>query len=223
MFGKKETVTEIAGVNEKVDFTLLDARATFADVEKLCDVAYKNQYFSVCVNPCNVKYVSGYISKKLQGDLKIAAVVGFPLGANTTECKVFETKQAIADGADEIDVVINIGRAKSGDFDYVKNELAKIKRAAKNHVVKAILETCYLDENEIVKLCKMCVKAKVDFVKTSTGFGTGGATVEHVALMHKTVAGKCKVKASGGIRTRETAAQMINNGADRIGCSRILW
>ena len=222
MLKKKDRVIEFAGVNERVDFTLLDARATFADIEKLCDVAYKNQYYSVCVNPCNVKYASGYITKKLQGGLKVASVVGFPLGANTVDCKVFETKQAIADGADEIDVVINIGMAKSGDFDYVKTELSKIKKVAKNHVVKAIIETCYLDENEIVKLCKVCVKAKVDYVKTSTGFGTGGATVEHVALMHKTVAGKCKVKASGGIRTRESAAQMINNGADRIGCSRIL-
>ena len=222
MFGKKESGTLVAIINDKVDFTLLDARATYADIEKLCDVAYKNQYYSVCVNPCNVKYASGYISQKLQSDLKVASVVGFPLGANSIECKVFETKQAISDGADEIDVVVNVGRVKSGDFDYVKNELVKIKKAAKSHIVKVILETCYLDENEIIKLCKICVKAKVDYVKTSTGFGTGGATVEHVELMHKTVAGKCKVKASGGIRTRESAVQMINAGADRLGCSRIL-
>ena len=222
MLGKNETKNELAGVNGKVDFTLLDARATFADLEKLCDVAYKNQYYSVCVNPCNVEYVSGYISKNLNGELKVASVVGFPLGANTIEAKVFETKQAIQDGADEIDVVVNIGRAKNGDFEYVKNELTKIKKAAKNHVVKAILETCYMDENEIVKLCKVCMRAKVDFVKTSTGFGTGGATPEHISLMKKTVAGKCQVKASGGIRTREQAIELINLGADRLGTSRII-
>lgn len=222
MLGKNETKNELAGVNGKVDFTLLDARATFADLEKLCDVAYKNQYYSVCVNPCNVEYVSGYISKNLNGELKVASVVGFPLGANTIEAKVFETKQAIQDGADEIDVVVNIGRAKNGDFEYVKNELTKIKKVAKNHVVKAILETCYMDENEIVKLCKVCMRAKVDFVKTSTGFGTGGATPEHILLMKKTVAGKCQVKASGGIRTREQAIELINLGADRLGTSRII-
>ena len=222
MFGKKEEVNELAGVNGKVDFTLLDARATYADLEKLCDVAYKNQYYSVCVNPCNVEYVSGYIKRNLNGGIKVASVVGFPLGANTVESKVFETKKAIQDGADEIDVVINIGRAKNGDFDYVKNELAKVKKVAKEHIVKAIIEACYMDENEIVKLCKVCVKAKVDFVKTSTGFGTGGATPEAVSLMKKTVAGKCQVKASGGIRSREQAIELINLGADRLGTSRII-
>ncbi len=222
MFGEKKIKSELADVNSKVDFTLLDSRATFADLEKLCDVAYKNQYYSVCVNPCNVHYVSGYISKNLGGKLKVASVVGFPLGANSTETKVFETKEAIKNGANEIDVVINIGRAKNGDFDYVKDELSKVKKAAKNNIVKAILETCYFDENEVVKLCKACMRAKVDFVKTSTGFGTGGATPEIVSLMKKTVAGKCLVKASGGIRTREQAIELVNLGADRLGTSRII-
>lgn len=209
-------------VNSKIDFTLLDARATYADLEKLCDVAYKNRYYSVCVNPCNVSYVSGYISKNFFNEMRVVAVVGFPLGASSTSIKVLEAKQVLQDGADEIDVVINIGRAKNGDFEYVKNELVKIKKIAKKNIVKAIIETCYFDENEIVKLCKICVAAKVDFVKTSTGFGIGGASVSNVSLMKKTLAGKCMIKASGGIRSREQVVEFLNLGADRIGTSRIV-
>lgn len=219
----KEKMTQEYNVSSKVDFTLLDARATYADLEKLCDVAYKNRYYSVCVNPCNVSYVSGYIAKNFSDSLKVVSVVGFPLGANMIDTKVFEAKQAIQNGAHEIDVVINIGRAKNGDFDYVKNELLKIKKAIKKVPLKAIIETCYFDENEIVKLCKVCVAAKVDFVKTSTGFGIGGATISNVALMKKVVAGKCFVKASGGIRSREQAVEFLNYGADRIGTSHIVW
>lgn len=222
MLGVKKTKSELAGVNGKVDFTLLDPRATYADLEKLCDVAFKNQYYSVCVNSGNVEYVSGYIKRNLNNGLKVVSVVGFPLGANSVETKVFEAKKAIQDGADEIDVVINIGRAKNGDFEYVKNELAKIKKVAKKNIVKAIIETCYLDENEIIKLCKVCIKAKVDFVKTSTGFGVGGATVENISIMNKTLQGKCLIKASGGIRSREQAIELINMGAERIGTSRII-
>lgn len=210
------------GINSIVDFTLLDPRATYADIEKLCEIAYKNQYYSVCVNPANVAYARGYIDKNLNGAVKVASVVGFPLGANTTEVKVFETKRAIEDGADEVDVVINIGKALSKDYEYVKNELTKIVRAAKRRVVKAILETCYLTDNDIISLCKVCAKAKVDFVKTSTGFGTAGAKIEHVEIMKRETRGKCKVKASGGIRSREVAATMVSHGADRIGTSHII-
>lgn len=213
---------DIVNLNFKIDFTLLDARATKIDIEKLCDVAYKNQYYSVCVNPANVLYAKGYIAKNLNNALKVCCVVGFPLGANLTETKIFETKKAIENGADEIDVVVNIGKAKEGDFAYVKSELLKIKKQAKRKVVKAIIETCYFDENDIVKLCKMCAQAKVDYVKTSTGFGTGGADFKVVSLMKKELAGKCKIKASGGIRTREQAIELVNLGADRIGTSRIL-
>ena len=222
MFSKKNNSTELADVNSKVDFTLLDPRATASDLEKLCDVAYKNQYYSVCVNPCNVSYVSGYISSNLNNGIKITSVVGFPLGANSIETKVFEAKQAVQSGADEIDVVINIGKAKDGDFNYVKEELSKIKKSLKKHIVKAIIETCYLDENEIIKLCKICAGAKVDFVKTSTGFGTGGAFPEHISLMKRVLEGKCKIKASGGIRSRQQAINLINLGADRIGTSHII-
>lgn len=222
MFDRKNESQQVLNLNEKIEFTLLDARATCSDLEKMCDVAYKNQYGGVCVNSGNVEYVSGYVKKNFDGVLKIVSTVGFPLGATSVDVKIAEAKKALQDGADEIDVVINIGKAKNGDFDYVKNELAKLKKTAKRHVVKAIIETCFFDENEIVKLCKVCIKSKVDFVKTSTGFGMGGANFETVSLMRKVLAGKCKIKAAGGIRTREDAIQFVNLGADRIGASRIL-
>lgn len=209
-------------VGSMIDFTLLDARATKADIEKLCDIAYKNQYYAVCVNPCNVEYAKGYILKNFEGTVKVVTVIGFPLGANSPEVKCYEVANAIKDGADELDVVINIGKAKEGDYAYVQNELQKIVKAAKHHVVKAILEICYLDQNEIIRLCKACVKAKVDYVKTSTGFGTGGATLDTVSLIVGEVRGKCKVKAAGGIRSREEAIKFINLGATRIGTSRII-
>lgn len=218
----EEYMENFVNVNSCIDFTLLDARATTLDIEKLCDIAYKNQYYSVCVNPCNVLTAKTYIEKNFNNAVKVATVIGFPLGANTMQTKLFEAKEALDSGADELDVVINIGKAKDGDFGYIKNELSKIKKLAKKHIVKAIIETCYFDQNDIIRLCKTCEQAKVDFVKTSTGFGIGGATEDNVALIYKEVAGKCKVKASGGIRTREQALTMINKGASRIGTSHIL-
>ena len=208
--------------NRIMDFTLLDARATFKDIEKLCDVAFKNNYYSVCVNPCFVKFARSYIDANFDGNIKVVCVIGFPLGANKTSTKLFEVKEAFDDGADEVDVVVNISMVKNGSFDYVKNELSKIKKVAKKKIVKAIIETCYLDENEIVKLCKICASSKIDFVKTSTGFGTQGATVENIDLIFREVKGKCKIKASGGIRSREQMIALIEHGADRIGTSRIL-
>lgn len=215
-------MNEIIDLNKMIDFTLLDARATISDIEKLCNIAYKNGYYSVCVNPCFVSYAKSYISQNLNDSLKVVCVVGFPLGANKTSTKLFEVKEAINDGVDEIDVVINISMAKNGSLDYVKNELTKIKKMAKKIPVKAIIETCYFDENEIIKLCKICVKSKIDFIKTSTGFGTAGADVKTVDLINKEVAGKCLIKASGGIRSREQAIELVNYGAKRIGTSRIL-
>lgn len=209
-------------VNNKVDFTLLDPRATYSDIEKLCDIAYKNDYYSVCVNPCNVAYAKGYITDNFDNKLKVCSVIGFPLGVNVTDIKVLEAKQALQDGADEIDFVINIGRVKTGDYEYVKNEIAKLRKVTKKHILKAIIETCYLDENEIIRLCGICSKCKVDFVKTSTGFGSGGATESAVSLIYKTLSGTCKVKASGGIRNRAQAVNLINLGASRIGTSHII-
>lgn len=206
-------------VNSKVDYTILKATATKEQLKNLCEVAVKNGYFSVCVNPCNISFCKEYLKTLGDNSVKIATVVGFPLGANATATKVFETKQAICDGADEIDVVLNIGRAKDGDFEYVKNELKEVKQMAGEHVVKVILETCYFEMADVEKLVKTCVEAGVDFVKTSTGFGTAGANNEVVNLMFKTANGKCKVKASGGIKTREQAIELIKNGASRIGTS----
>ncbi len=221
-FRKKDEKTNAINVCSKIDFTLLDPRATSKDLEKLCDIAYKNEYYAVCVNPANVSFVDGYISKHFNKSLKIVSVVGFPLGASATQIKLTEAKQAIEDGADEIDMVINIGKAKSSDFNYVRNEIEKIRKVAKKKILKVIIETCYFDENEIIKLCKICMAAKVDYVKTSTGFGTGGAKPEIVSLMKKVVGSKCKIKASGGIKTREQAIDFINLGADRIGTSSII-
>lgn len=215
-------MNDIVNLNSMIDFTLLDARASLKDIEKLCEIAYKNQYYSVCVNSCNVAYAKGYISKYLPSQIKVVSVIGFPLGANSTEAKLAEAKQALIDGADELDVVVNIGRLKDDDFDYIKQELKAIKRLAKRKIVKVIIETCYLDKNEIIKVCKACIDSKVDFVKTSTGFGTGGANTGDVTFISKLVLGKCKVKASGGIRSREQSIELINSGASRIGTSHIL-
>lgn len=218
----KNIKSEFNDVNSKVDFTLLDPRATYEDLEKFCDVAFKNRYYSVCVNSVNVAYVKGLISKCYPNALKVCSVIGFPLGATSISTKYLEAKEALQNGADELDVVINIGEAKQGNFLYVKDELSKIKKLAKRKVVKAIIETCYFDKNEIQRLCKICMQAKVDFIKTSTGFGTGGATEEDVLTIKKTVGGRCSIKASGGIRTRAQAIKLIELGADRIGTSHLI-
>ena len=154
--------------------------------------------------------------------LPIIAVVGFPLGNHTIQTKVSEAKQALADGADELDVVINIGRAKEGDYNYIKNELSRIVRIARGKIVKAIIETCYLTREEIKDISKVCERAKVDYIKTSSGYGTGGANVEDVSLIFETVRNKLKIKASGGIRSRAQAEDLIRAGASRIGTSRAL-
>lgn len=212
----------VNNLNGMVDFTLLDPRATVMDIEKVCDIAYKNGYFSVCVNPCNVRIAREYIDKHFSGSVKVVTVIGFPLGASLTETKIDEAKRALADGADELDVVINIGRAKSLDYDYVTSELSMVKKLAREHNVKAILETCYFDTNEIISLCKCAVSAGVDYVKTSTGFGTAGADEEIVKIMVAETKGKCKVKASGGIRTRDRAENFVAIGVSRIGTSSII-
>ena len=217
-----KTQNEIIELNKFIDFTLLDPRATKADLERLCDVAYKNQYYAVCVNSCNVEFIAGYIKKNLNDELKIVSVIGFPLRVVSIDVKVFETKLALQDGADEIDFVINVGMIKNGDWKYIKNELVKMRKVTKGYVLKCIIETCYLTDNEIIKICGLCSQVKIDYVKTSTGFGTAGATEHHVKLMVESLSKKCKVKASGGIRSREDAIRYINLGAERIGASRIL-
>ena len=204
------------GLNKYIDHTILKATASSSDVKKLCEEAIEHEFYSVCVNGC---YVAD-AKHLLQGtDVKVAAVVGFPLGAMTTASKVFEAKEAIENGASEIDMVINVAKLKDGEFDYVENEIRLIKGAIGDNVLKVIIETCYLTDEEKVKACELSLAAKADFVKTSTGFGTGGATYEDVKLMKSVVGDNAKVKASGGVRDKETAQKYVDLGAERLGTS----
>ena len=204
------------GLNKYIDHTILKATASSTDIQKLCEEAIEHEFYSVCVNGC---YVAD-AKHLLQGtDVKVAAVVGFPLGAMTTASKVFEAKEAIENGASEIDMVINVAKLKDGEFDYVENEIRLIKEAIGNNVLKVIIETCYLTDEEKVKACELSLVAKADFVKTSTGFGTGGATYEDVKLMKSVVGDNAKVKASGGVRDKETAQKYVDLGAERLGTS----
>ena len=204
------------GLNKYIDHTILKATASSSDVQKLCEEAIEHKFYSVCVNGC---YVAD-AKHLLQGtDVKVAAVVGFPLGAMTTAAKVFEAKEAVENGASEIDMVINVAKLKDGEFDYVENEIRLIKEAIGDNVLKVIIETCYLTDEEKVKVCELSLVAKADFVKTSTGFGTGGATYEDVKLMKSVVGDNAKVKASGEVRDKETAQKYVDLGAERLGTS----
>ncbi|MBO8177623.1 deoxyribose-phosphate aldolase [Aeribacillus pallidus] len=200
-----------------IDHTLLKPETTKEQIEKLCNEAKEYNFASVCVNPTWVKYAS----ELLQGtEVKVCTVIGFPLGANTPETKAFETKNAIENGAEEVDMVINIGALKSGNYDLVEEDIRAVVEAAKGKALtKVIIETSLLTEEEKVKACELSVKAGADYVKTSTGFSTGGATVEDVALMRKTVGPDIGVKASGGVRSADDAEKMIEAGATRIGAS----
>ena len=204
------------GLNKYIDHTILKATASSSDIKKLCAEAIEHEFYSVCVNGC---YVAD-AKHLLQGtDVKVAAVVGFPLGAMTTAAKVFEAKEAVENGASEIDMVINVAKLKDGEFEYVENEIRQIKEAIGDNVLKVIIEICYLTDEEKVKACELSLVAKADFVKTSTGFGTGGATYEDVKLMKSVVGDNAKVKASGGVRDKETAQKYVELGAERLGTS----
>ena len=193
-------------LNQYIDHTILKANATESDVVQLCDEARQYEFFSVCINSAWVPTAR----KLLAGSpVKVCSVIGFPLGAMSTAAKVFEARQAVADGADEIDMVINVGWLKDGKDDAVREEICAIKTAIGTNVLKVIIETCYLTDAEKVRACELSVAAGADFVKTSTGFGTGGATVEDVQLMLDTVQGKAKVKASGGVRDAEAACDKV--------------
>lgn len=202
--------------NQLIDHTLLKPDATLSMITKLCDEAKQYHFASVCVQPCWVQYCADYLKET---DVKICTVIGFPLGATTTTVKVFETKNAIENGADEIDMVINIGALKAGNEELVYKEIKDVVEASQNHCVKVIIETCLLTDEEKRKVCELAVKAKATFVKTSTGFSTGGATVEDVRLMKENVGDYCQVKASGGVRCFLDLEAMINAGASRIGTS----
>lgn len=202
-----------------IEHTLLKQDAREADLIKLFNEAKEHKFFGVCVNPC---YVALAKENLKNSDVKIVTVVGFPLGANTTDVKVFETKKAIEDGADEIDMVINVTWLKDKKFDLIVNEIKKIKAACGNHNLKVILETDLLEKDEIKKACELCIDGGADLVKTSTGFVKNGvgAKAEDVKLMHDTVAPHgLLVKASGGIRDKEAAKAMIEAGASRLGTS----
>ena len=202
--------------NKYIDNTNLKQDATENDITLLCNEAKEYDFMSVCVNPAYVK-----LSKKLlEGtNVKICTVIGFPLGMNTTECKVFETTDAIKNGADEIDMVINVGALKDKKYDYIKNEISLIKKACGSKILKVIIECCLLTDEEKIKVCTISKDAGTDFVKTSTGFSKWGAKKEDVALMRKTVGNEVGVKAAGGVRTHEEMIEMINAGANRIGTS----
>lgn len=203
-------------LNKYIDHTLLKPDASQEQIETLIEEAKKYDFASVCVNPTWVSFAA----QALKGtDVKVCTVIGFPLGANTPELKAFETSDAIQNGANEIDMVINIGSLKSQNFDLVEKDIRAVVEAAKGTLVKVIIETCLLTDDEKVKACQIAQKAGADFVKTSTGFSTGGATVADVALMRKTVGPDMGVKASGGARSYEDALAFIKAGATRIGAS----
>lgn len=198
------------------DHTILKADATREMVERVCREAREHHFMSVCVN----SYYTGFVADELQGsDVRVCTVVGFPLGQMSTKAKAAETRIAVEDGADEIDMVINVGALKGGDDAVVFEDIRAVREACEGKVLKVIIETCLLNEEEKVRACRLAMEAKADFVKTSTGFSTGGATKEDVALMRKTVGDTMGVKASGGIRDKEKAVEMLEAGADRLGTS----
>ena len=201
-------------IAKMIDHTMLKADATTETIKRYCSEAKEYGFASVCVNTCHVPLVA----EELKGsDVKVCCVVGFPLGAMSTTAKAFEAKTAVQEGADEVDMVINVGGMKDRNYEMVKADIKAVVDASEGRTVKVIIETCLLTKDEIVKACELSVEAGASFVKTSTGFSTGGAIPSDVALMKKTVGDRAKVKASGGIRTYEQAMELINAGADRIG------
>lgn len=208
----------IKNLNKYFDHTLLKAGATQVEIKKLCAEAREYDFYSVCVNGC---YVPLAVEELKGTDVKVAVVVGFPLGAMSTVAKAFETDWVCNEGAKEVDMVINVGALKEGRDEYVKDDICAVVAMADEHdaTVKVIIETCLLTDEEVIKACELSMQSGAEFVKTSTGFSTGGATEHHVNLMRETVGDKLKVKASGAIRDLETTLKMIEAGADRIGAS----
>lgn len=204
-------------LNKYIDHTLLKPESTRAQIKALCEEAKKYDFASVCVNPTHVSFCHELLKGS---DVKVCTVIGFPLGANTPATKAFETKDAIDNGAEEIDMVLNIGALKEGNLQLVKEDIKAVKDAAGATLVKVIFENCLLTKEEIVSACKICMEVSVEYVKTSTGFNKYGATFEDVKLMSDTVLDVCKVKAAGGVRSYADAIKMINEcGASRLGTS----
>ena len=209
---------EIKEILSKVDHTLLSQTATFDDIKTLCDDAIKYGVASVCISPTYVKRAKEYAGN----EMKICTVIGFPNGYNTTEVKVFETIDAIKNGADEIDMVINLGWVKDGKFDLILDEIKKIKAACGKRILKVIIETCLLSEEEKIKMCKVVTEAGADFIKTSTGFSKSGATFEDIKLFAENVGENVRIKAAGGISSLPDAEKFISLRASRLGTSRIV-
>ena len=209
---------EIEKILSICDHTLLLQTATFEEIKGICDDAIKYSTASVCIPPCYVKQAKDYVGDKM----KICTVIGFPNGNHTTATKIYETKDAIDNGADEIDMVINIGMLKARNYEYVINEIKDIKKACDGRILKVIIETCLLTEEEIIKMCEIVTESGADYIKTSTGFSTAGATFDNVRTFAENVGDNVKIKAAGGISSIEDAEEFIRLGADRLGTSRIV-
>ena len=205
-------------VLKMVDHTLLAQTATWEEIRQICDDGLRYGTASVCIPPC---YVAA-AAENVQGKLPICKVIGFPNGNHTTEAKIYEAKDAIANGASELDMVINIGALKAKNYAYVQNEIEKLKEVCDNKILKVIIETCLLNEEEKIKMCEIVTQAKADYIKTSTGFSTGGATFDDIALFAKYVGPDVKIKAAGGISSFDDAEKFISLGASRLGTSRLV-
>lgn len=209
---------DINVILSKCDHTLLGQTATWQDIKSICDDGMKYHTASVCIPPCYVKDAKDYVGDRLQ----ICTVIGFPNGYNSTRAKVLETEDAVANGADEIDMVINIGRLKEGNSEYVLNEIKEIRKACEGKILKVIIETCLLTDEEKIEMCKLVTEAKADYIKTSTGFSKAGATKEDIKLFSEHIGKDVKMKAAGGISNIQDAEDFINLGAERLGTSRIV-
>lgn len=205
-------------VLKMVDHTLLAQTATWEEIRQICDDGLRYGTASVCIPPCYVAAAAEYV----QGKLPICTVIGFPNGNHTTEAKIYEAKDAITNGASELDMVINIGALKAKNYAYVQNEIEKLKEVCDNKILKVIIETCLLNEEEKIKMCEIVTQAKADYIKTSTGFSTGGATFDDIALFAKYVGPDVKIKAAGGISSFDDAEKFISLGASRLGTSRLV-
>lgn len=216
------TPEEIKNITSHCDHTLLKPESTWADIKKICDEGMAYQTASVMIPASYVKDASAYMKQAGDKAIPVATVIGFPNGYDTTEAKVFMAKNALENGASEVDMVINIGWVKDRKYDAVLDEIRQVKAAVGDHVLKVIIETCLLTEEEKIKMCEVVTESGADFIKTSTGFSTGGATFEDIELMVKHVGGNLKVKASGGISSLEDAKKFLDLGAERLGTSRVI-
>lgn len=211
----------INDILSKVDHTLLKQTATWEDIRKICDDGMKFKVASICIPPSYVKKAKEYIKSK-ESNLKVCTVIGFPNGYNTSEVKCFETKNAIENGADEIDMVINLGWVKENKYDLILQEIMKIKQICNDKVLKVIIETCFLTDEEKIKLCKVVSNSGADYIKTSTGFGSKGATAEDIIILNENISKNLKIKAAGGISSIEDTEKYIELGASRLGTSKIV-